>query len=112
MLDVFSDASIVSLVDRIVVPPSLISNVGMPELDTVFSVAATATTSTLYGNDQYAFPVPVVSAVVSSETAMHHVSSKRSDVPEIVRPGGTEVNEANAPALSSQKQIWSAFGSV
>ena len=37
--DVFSLASIVSLVESIVVPASLMSTVGMPDDETVFSVA-------------------------------------------------------------------------
>src|SRR4051794_10653671 len=75
VVEVSSLASIVSFVERIVVPDSLMSTVGIPEDEAVVSEARTAVTVIAHGIRNVTLAVPVVIAVVSSETAIISTST-------------------------------------
>ena len=67
---VFSPTSIVMSVERIETPLSLISIVGVPELDVVFMDALTSVTRIACGILNVTFAAPVVRSVVSSLAAI------------------------------------------
>jgi len=68
--DVFSDASIVNLVERMELPPSLISTVGIPDDEAVLREARTPTSVNGHGARQVTLAVPDVIVVISSDKAI------------------------------------------
>ena len=71
-----SEASMVSLVEKIVVPDSLMFTVGMPEEEAVVSDARTPVRVIAKGIRIVSLAVPVVMAVVSSDSAMARTTGK------------------------------------
>jgi hypothetical protein len=70
VVEVFSFASMLNLfAPRMDVPPSLMSKVGLPDVEAVDRLARTAVTVIAKGIRNVTFAVPVVRAVVSSEIA-------------------------------------------
>ena len=69
VVEVFSEASMESLVERPVEPPSLMSTMSVLPVGAVLTEARTAVSVKAYGARKVTLAVPVVRSVVSSEQA-------------------------------------------
>ena len=100
VVDVFSLASQVSFVLRIVVPVSLMSTVGVPLLLTVVRLRRTAVTVMAHGIRKVTLAVPVVSAVVSSEMATP-ISKRSASTSRLSLPWTATLAEVSPSVASS-----------